>query len=133
VDQLFICLLGLGKLYIWSLPPELVALHVLRKLCAGGSGVTERWGFRVTLVGMWLMVIGVFADYSWVDVNHLGFGFFAQMAATAIFTSSSFGRYREMTLSPLQQFYSSFTVNPVNSSEPRRTQIGLGKGISNRH
>src|SRR5512132_3096827 len=73
-----------GRLYILSLPPELVALHVLRKLRAGGSGATERWGFRISLVGMWLMAIGVFADYSGVDVNHVGFGFFAQLAATPI-------------------------------------------------
>ncbi len=85
VGQLFVRLLwAYGRLYILSLPPELVALHVLRKLRAGGSGATERWGFRVLLVGMWLMVIGVFADYSGVDVRHLGFGFFAQMAATPI-------------------------------------------------
>jgi hypothetical protein len=64
-----------GRLYILSLPPELVALHVLRKLRAGGSGRIERWGFRVSLVGMWLMVIGVFLDYSGVDARHSGLGF----------------------------------------------------------
>jgi hypothetical protein len=37
----------------------------------------------------------------------------------------------EMTCSPLQYFYSSSTVNPVNRGEQRRTQKGLGKGISN--
>jgi hypothetical protein len=52
-----------GRLYFLSLPPELLALHVLRRLRAGGSGATERWGFRVSLVGMWLMTLGVFADY----------------------------------------------------------------------
>jgi hypothetical protein len=38
---------------------------------------------------------------------------------------------RKMAYSPLQYFYSSFTVNPVNHSEQRRTQNGLGKRISN--
>ena len=69
-----------GRLYFLSLPPELLALHVLQRLRAGGSGATERWGFRVSLVGMWLMVIGVFTDY-WVDVFP---GFLAQMVATPV-------------------------------------------------
>ena len=73
-----------GRLYILSLPPELVALHVLRKLRAGGSGRIERWGFRVSLVGMWLMVIGVFLDYSGVDARHSGLGFLAEMVATPL-------------------------------------------------
>jgi hypothetical protein len=72
-----------GRLYFLSLPPELLALHVLRRLRAGGSGATERWGFRVSLVGMWLMTLGVFADY-WVDVRQLGFGFLAQLVATPV-------------------------------------------------
>jgi hypothetical protein len=73
-----------GRLYILSLPPELVALHVLRKLRAGGSRATERWGFRVSLVGMWLMAFGVFADYSGVFTRLSGFGFFTQMVAAPV-------------------------------------------------
>jgi hypothetical protein len=40
-------------------------------------------------------------------------------------------RYRERHL--LQQVYSSFTVDPPNTDERRRTQKGLGKRISNTH
>jgi hypothetical protein len=38
---------------------------------------------------------------------------------------------REMIRSSLQQFYSSFTVNPANPCEHQRTQKGLDKVISN--
>ena len=41
------------------------------------------------------------------------------------------GKCRNPTGSPPQQFYSSFTVNPVNPGEPWQTQKGLGKRISN--
>lgn len=54
-----------GRLYFLSLPPELVGFYALRELRAGGLGAQERWGFRVSLVGMWLAVLGVFTDY-WV-------------------------------------------------------------------
>ena len=47
------------------MPPELVGLHVLRELRAGGSEALERWGFRLSLVGMWLIVVAVFLDV-WV-------------------------------------------------------------------
>jgi hypothetical protein len=73
-----------GRLYILSLPPELVALYVLHKFGAGGSGRIERWGFRVSLVGMWLMVTGVFIDYSGVEARHPGLGFLAEMVATPL-------------------------------------------------
>jgi hypothetical protein len=43
------------------------------------------------------------------------------------------GNCREWTCSPIQQFYSSFTEDAVNSSEQGRTQKGLGKRISNFH
>lgn len=56
-----------GRLYFLSLPPELVCLHALRRSRAGGLGAQERWGFRLSLLGMWLAVLGVFTDY-WVPV-----------------------------------------------------------------
>ncbi len=56
-----------GRLYFLTLPPELLALYALRRLRGGGSGALERWGFRLSLVGMWLAVLGVFTDY-WVPV-----------------------------------------------------------------
>jgi hypothetical protein len=37
------------------------------------------------------------------------------------------------TTASLQQFYSSFTVDPVSAGQLRRTQKGLGKRISNLH
>ncbi len=69
-----------GRLYFLTLPPELLALYALRKLRGGGSGALERWGFRLLLVGMWLMVIGVFTDY-WVGVLP---GFLAEMVAAPL-------------------------------------------------
>ncbi len=69
-----------GRVYFLSLPPELLALYALRKLRGGGSGALERWGFRLLVVGMWLMVIGVFTDY-WVGVLP---GFLAEMVATPL-------------------------------------------------
>ncbi len=69
-----------GRLYFLSLPPELLGFYALRSLRGGGSGALERWGSRLLLVGMWLMVIGVFTDY-WVDVFP---GFLAQMVATPV-------------------------------------------------
>jgi hypothetical protein len=56
-----------GRLYFLGLPPELVGLYALRRLRRGGLGAQERWGFRLTLVGMWLAVLGVFTDY-WVPI-----------------------------------------------------------------
>ena len=56
-----------GRLYFLTLLPELFALYVLRRLRSGGSGALETWGFRLSLVGMWLAVLGVFTDY-WVPV-----------------------------------------------------------------
>lgn len=56
-----------GRLYFLSLPPELLALYVLRKLRRGGSGAQEKWGFQLSLVGMCLAVLGVFTDY-WVEI-----------------------------------------------------------------
>ena len=56
-----------GRVYFLSLLPELFALYVLRRLRGGGSGALERWGFRLSLVGMWLAVLGVFTDY-WVPI-----------------------------------------------------------------
>jgi hypothetical protein len=67
-----------GRLYFLTLPPELLALYVLRRLRGGGSGALERWGFRLSLVGMWLAVIGVFTDY-WVPVPP---GFWLVLAGT---------------------------------------------------
>jgi hypothetical protein len=69
-----------GRLYFLSLLPELVALYVLRTLRAGGSGALETWGFRLSLTGLWLMVLGVFTDY-WADIFP---GCLAQMVATPI-------------------------------------------------
>ena len=67
-----------GRLYFLTLLPELLALFVLRRLRGGGSGAPERWGFRLSLVGMWLAVIGVFTDY-WVPVPP---GFLLVLAGT---------------------------------------------------
>jgi len=67
-----------GRLYFLTLPPELLALYVLRRLRGGATGASERWGFRLSLGGMWLAVIGVFTDY-WVDVPP---GFWAVIVAT---------------------------------------------------
>ena len=69
-----------GRLYFLTLPPELVGLYVLRTLRAGGSGALEKWGFRLSLAGLWLMVLGVFTDY-WVDVFP---GLLAQMVAAPV-------------------------------------------------
>jgi hypothetical protein len=52
-----------GRLYFLTLLPELWALHVLRGLRGGGLGTLEKWGFRLSLIGMWLVVMGVFTDY----------------------------------------------------------------------
>jgi hypothetical protein len=67
-----------GRVYFLSLPPELLGLYALRKLRGGGTGALERWGFRLLLVGTWLMVIGVFTDY-WVDLFP---GFLGELLAT---------------------------------------------------
>ena len=56
-----------GRLYFLSLPPQLLGIYALRKLHGVGSGTKERWGFRLSLVGMWLAVLGVFTDY-WVGI-----------------------------------------------------------------
>jgi hypothetical protein len=56
-----------GQLYFFTLPPELLALYTLRSLRSAGVGALERWGFRLSLVGMWLAVIGNVTDY-WVPV-----------------------------------------------------------------
>jgi hypothetical protein len=70
-----------GRLYFLTLLPELLALYVLRRLRGGDSGALERWGFRLSLVGMWLVVIGVFTDY-WMDMPP---GFWAVIVATPFF------------------------------------------------
>jgi hypothetical protein len=69
-----------GRLYFLTLLPELLALHALRRLRRGGAGALERWGFRLSLVGMWLAVIGVFTDY-WVPVPP---GFLLVLIATLL-------------------------------------------------
>jgi hypothetical protein len=66
-----------GRLYFLTLPPELLALYVLRRLRGGRAGSSEQWGFRLSL-GMWLAVIGVFTDY-WVPVPP---GFFLVLLGT---------------------------------------------------
>ena len=50
-----------GRLYFLTLPPELWALYALRGL--RGEDTLEKWGLRLSLVGMWLAVVGVFTDY----------------------------------------------------------------------
>ena len=67
-----------GRLYFLSLPPELLGLYALRRLRGAGLGAQERWGFRLSLVGMWLAVLGVFTDY-WVPLPP---GFFLVLAGT---------------------------------------------------
>jgi hypothetical protein len=69
-----------GRLYLLSLPPELLGFHALRSLRGDGAGALERWGSRVLLVGMWLMVIGVFSDYR-VGAD---LGFLLEMVATPL-------------------------------------------------
>jgi hypothetical protein len=56
-----------GRSYFLTLLPELLALHALRGVRGGGWGALERWGFRLSLVGTWMAVVGVFTDY-WVPV-----------------------------------------------------------------
>lgn len=52
-----------GRLYLLTVLPELWALYALRGWRGGGSGTLEKWGLRLSLVGMWLAVVGVFTDY----------------------------------------------------------------------
>jgi hypothetical protein len=52
-----------GRLYLLTVLPELWALYALRRLRGGGSVALERWGFRLSLVGMWIAVVGIFTDY----------------------------------------------------------------------
>jgi hypothetical protein len=56
-----------GRLYFLTLLPELLVFHALRRLRGRESGPLGRWGFWLSLVGMWMAVIGVFTDY-WVPV-----------------------------------------------------------------
>ena len=72
-----------GRLYFLSLPPELLGFYALRSLRDDGSGALERWGSRLLLVGMWLMVIGVFTDY-WVGSS---LGFLSEIVATPLLLS----------------------------------------------
>ncbi len=67
-----------GRLYFLTLLPELFALHALRRLRGRESGSLETWGFRRSLLGMWMAVIGVFTDY-WVPVPP---GFFLVIVGT---------------------------------------------------
>jgi hypothetical protein len=67
-----------GRLYFLTLLPELLALCALRGLRRGRARVLERWGFRLSLIGMWLAVLGVFTDY-WVSVPP---GFWTAIVAT---------------------------------------------------
>lgn len=55
-----------GRVYFLSVLPELWGLYALRRLRGGGSGVLERWGFRLSLIGLWVAVVGIFTDY-WTD------------------------------------------------------------------
>jgi hypothetical protein len=68
----------LGRLYLLSLPPEVVGLYALWRWRGGGVGTQEKWGFRLSLVGTWLAVLGVFTDY-WVPMPP---GFFLVLAGT---------------------------------------------------
>ncbi len=52
-----------GRLYFLTVLPELWALYALRRLRGGGSGGLEKWGFRVSLIGLWVVVVGIFTDY----------------------------------------------------------------------
>ena len=46
-----------GRLYFLTLLPELFALHALRRLRGRESGSLETWGFRRSLLCMWMAVI----------------------------------------------------------------------------
>ena len=52
-----------GRLYFLTVLPELWALHALRRLRGGRSGALEKWGFRLSLIGLWVVAVGIFTDY----------------------------------------------------------------------
>lgn len=52
-----------GRVYFLTVLPELWGLYALRRLRGGGSGTLEKWGFRLSLIGLWVVVVGIFTDY----------------------------------------------------------------------
>jgi hypothetical protein len=52
-----------GRVYFLTVLPELCGLYALRGLRGGGSGVLERWGLRLSLIGLWIVAAGIFTDY----------------------------------------------------------------------
>lgn len=52
-----------GRVYFLTVLPELWGLYALRRLRGGGSGALEKWGFRASLIGLWVVVVGIFTDY----------------------------------------------------------------------
>ncbi len=52
-----------GRVYFVSVLPELWALYALRRSRRSGSGALERWGFRLSLIGLWAVTVGIFTDY----------------------------------------------------------------------
>ena len=52
-----------GRLYFLSVLPELWGVYALRRLRAGRSGALGRWGLRLSLIGLWVVAVGIFTDY----------------------------------------------------------------------
>ena len=52
-----------GRLYFLSVLPELWGVYALRRLRAGRSWALERWGLRLSLIGLWVVAVGIFTDY----------------------------------------------------------------------
>ncbi len=51
-------------MYFLTLLSEALALYASRRVRGGGSGALERWGFRLSLVGTSMAVVGALTDYS---------------------------------------------------------------------
>ncbi len=52
-----------GRVYFLTVLPELCGLYALRGWRGGGLGVLEKWSFRLSLIGLWIVVAGIFTDY----------------------------------------------------------------------
>lgn len=52
-----------GRVYFLTVLPELCGLYALRGSRGGELGVLEKWGFRLSLIGLWIVAVGIFTDY----------------------------------------------------------------------
>ncbi len=52
-----------GRVYFLTVLLELCGLYALRGLRGGGLGGLEKWGFRLSMIGLWVVVAGIFTDY----------------------------------------------------------------------